>query len=49
MVKALFDKGVLINFAGNTVLRFLPPLIITKAEIDQLLAALSEVLAECKG
>jgi acetylornithine/N-succinyldiaminopimelate aminotransferase len=49
MVNKLFEKGVLINFAGNSVLRFLPPLIITKAEIDQLLGALAEVLAECEG
>lgn len=48
MVNALFGKGVLINFAGNAVLRFLPPLIITKAEIDQLLTALDAVLSECK-
>lgn len=47
MVKKLFDNGVLINFAGNAVLRFLPPLIITKEEIDQLLAAVADVLAEC--
>ncbi len=47
MVRKLFDKGVLINFAGNTSLRFLPPLIISREEIDQLLAALGEVLAEC--
>ncbi len=47
LVNSLFDKAVLINFAGNAVLRFLPPLIITKAEIDQLLAALKDVLAEC--
>ncbi len=45
MVNKLFGKGVLINFAGNAVLRFLPPLIITKSEIRQLLAALEEVLA----
>jgi acetylornithine/N-succinyldiaminopimelate aminotransferase len=49
MVTKLFEKGVLINFAGNAVLRFLPPLIITKAEIDQLLTALAEVLTECEG
>jgi len=49
IVKRLFDKGVLINFAGNAVLRFLPPLIITKEEIDQLLSALGEVLADCNG
>jgi acetylornithine aminotransferase/acetylornithine/N-succinyldiaminopimelate aminotransferase len=47
MVKMLFDKGVLINFAGNSVLRFLPPLIITKEEIDQLVSALDGVLTEC--
>jgi len=47
MVKKLFDKGVLINFAGNAVLRFLPPLIISKEEIDQLLTALAEVLTDC--
>ena len=47
IVKKLFGKGVLINFAGNAVLRFLPPLVITKEEIDELLANLSDVLAEC--
>ncbi len=47
IVNKLFDKGVLINFAGNAVLRFLPPLIITKEEIDQLLTALGDVLTEC--
>ena len=46
IVKRLFDKGVLINFAGNAVLRFLPPLIISKEEIDRLLEALGEVLAD---
>ena len=49
IVKRLFDKGVLINFAGNAVLRFLPPLIISKEEIDQLLEALGEVLADCNS
>ena len=49
LVNRLFEKGVLINFAGNAVLRFLPPLIITKGEIDQLLAALGEVMAGLDG
>jgi len=47
MVKKMFDKGVLINFAGNVVLRFLPPLIISREEIDRLLLVLEEVLIEC--
>ena len=46
MVRRMFDKGVLINFAGNKVLRFLPPLIISREEIDTLLSALGEILAE---
>ncbi|MCF8055456.1 MAG: aspartate aminotransferase family protein [Desulfocapsa sp.] len=49
MVNRLFEKGVLINFAGNAVLRFLPPLIISKEEIDQLLTALGEVMADCNS
>jgi len=48
IVKRLFENGVLINFAGNAVLRFLPPLIITKEEIDTLLSAVADVLAECE-
>ena len=47
MVKKMFNKGVLINFAGNVVLRFLPPLIISREEIDRLLLVLEEVLTEC--
>ncbi|HIQ36425.1 MAG TPA: aspartate aminotransferase family protein [Desulfocapsa sulfexigens] len=46
MVNKLFAKGILINFAGNAVLRFLPPLIITREEIDRLLTVLGEVLTE---
>ena len=46
-MKKMFEKGVLINFAGNVVLRFLPPLIISREEIDRLLLILDEVLTEC--
>ena len=46
MVNRLFEKGVLLNFAGNKVLRCLPPLIISRAEIDRLIQALDEVFAE---
>ena len=45
IVRQLFDRGVLINFAGNTVLRFVPPLVVTTDEIDTLIDRLSEVLA----
>ena len=46
IVNKMFDRGFLMNFAGNVVLRFVPPLIVTKEEIDKLVAALAEVLAE---
>lgn len=38
-LRALQDEGVLALGAGPTVVRFLPPLVITETEIDQVLAA----------
>lgn len=46
MVNRMFERGFLINFAGNTALRFVPPLIVSRAEIDEMVTALAEVLAE---
>lgn len=46
IVTKMFERGFLINFAGNVALRFVPPLIVSTAEIDSLVAALGEVLAE---
>ena len=42
----LRDKGYLVNVAGNNTLRLIPPLTITKQEIDGLIAALDEVCAQ---
>ena len=42
----LAEEGVLALPAGMNVLRFLPPLVITKEQIDQVLAAVARVLAE---
>jgi predicted acetylornithine/succinylornithine family transaminase len=44
IVKAMLERGFVINCAGDNVLRFLPPYVITEAEIDSAAAALSEVL-----
>ncbi len=46
IVTRMFERGYLMNFAGNVALRFVPPLIVTEKEIDALVAALAEVLAE---
>jgi acetylornithine aminotransferase/acetylornithine/N-succinyldiaminopimelate aminotransferase len=37
IVQQMFERGALINFAGNAVLRFVPPLIVGTEEIDQLI------------
>jgi LysW-gamma-L-lysine/LysW-L-ornithine aminotransferase len=43
--QALMREGVLALLAGTTVLRFLPPLVITREDIDRVVAALARVLA----
>ena len=45
-VEAALRRGVLINRTANTVLRLLPPFVITAAEVDQALAQLDAILAE---
>ena len=37
------EKGVIINCTHDTVLRFLPPLNVTSAEIDKAVAVMDEV------
>ncbi|MCL1981185.1 MAG: aspartate aminotransferase family protein [Proteobacteria bacterium] len=44
IVQQMFEQGALINFAGNSVLRFVPPLIVSTAEIDLLIDKLCLVL-----
>ncbi len=46
IVSRMFEKGCLINFAGNVALRFLPPLIVSREEIDQMIQLLAEVLGD---
>jgi len=46
IVNRMLAKGCIINFAGNAALRFVPPLIVSYGEIDQLLAVLAETLVE---
>ncbi|MBR2481136.1 MAG: aspartate aminotransferase family protein [Clostridia bacterium] len=44
----MFKKGFILNVCGGKVLRFVPPLIITTEQIDQMLLALKETFAEIK-
>ena len=46
IVEACLKEGLLINTTGGKVLRFIPPLIVTKAEIDEGFTILEKVLAQ---
>jgi len=43
-LRALTERGVLALPAGMTVIRLLPPLVIEKEQLDEVVAALREVL-----
>lgn len=43
-VRALMDKGIIVLLAGNTVIRLLPPLVITREDIDTVVEGLGDVL-----
>jgi acetylornithine/N-succinyldiaminopimelate aminotransferase len=44
-VQYLFDRGILINRTHDTVLRFLPPYIIQKKHVNQVVSALDSALS----
>ncbi len=46
IVKEALNRGLLINCTVGTVLRFLPPLIVTRDEIDEAMEILDGILAE---
>jgi len=49
IVKQAMDKGLLINCTAGSVLRFVPPLIVTMAEIDTAMEILDQVLAQVEA
>lgn len=48
IVTAMRERKILINCTDQTVLRFLPPLIVTEQHIEETITALREVLATLK-
>lgn len=48
IVDACFQKGFLINCTQDTILRFVPPLIVKKNEIDALIQTLRDIFQEMK-
>jgi len=49
VIQALQERGILALVAGKTVLRLLPPLIITPEELRRLVDAIDEVLNHVTG
>ncbi|MBI5599130.1 MAG: acetylornithine transaminase [Deltaproteobacteria bacterium] len=47
IVNRCLEKGLLINCTGETVLRFIPPLIVTEKEVDAMMGVLKPVLKGC--
>jgi acetylornithine/LysW-gamma-L-lysine aminotransferase len=45
-VQRLMEMGIIVLLAGATVIRLLPPLVVSKEEIDTVVEALKEVLSE---
>lgn len=43
-VRQMLEKGIIINRTHDTVLRFLPPFVIEKKHVDQVVTALDEIL-----
>lgn len=46
IVKKGLERGVLLNVAQDRVLRFVPPLIISKKEVDEMIGILAAILTE---
>ncbi len=47
ILKAL-DKGLILITAGQNIIRFVPPLVITEANLDEMVAILDNILAKIK-
>ena len=46
VVEAALGRGLLINRTADTVLRLLPPYVITRSDVDQMVELLASSLAE---
>ena len=46
VIAKCMEKGLLVCSAGYTVLRFVPPLVVTEDDIDKAVSIVDETLAE---
>lgn len=49
LANAMRERGILVNCTAETVLRFLPPLIVTDGEIDAMITCLDAVLRDAES
>jgi len=47
LVTAALERGLLINRTATTVIRLLPPYIVTEQDIDEGLAVLDDAIGSC--
>ncbi|MBI5326942.1 MAG: acetylornithine transaminase [Deltaproteobacteria bacterium] len=45
IVKACMEKGLLINCTSDTILRFIPPLVVTEKDVDEMMGILRKQLS----
>jgi len=48
VVARCLEQGLLINCTADRVLRFIPPLVVTREEVDEMLTTLEPALAACE-
>jgi len=46
LVSAGLGKGIILNHIGDSVLRFLPPLVITRHQVDTVCDRLTDLIGE---
>ena len=47
IINTALEKGLLLINAGTDIIRFVPPLIITKEDVDKIIAILDESIGVC--
>ena len=48
VVSQMLKKGVVLISAGTSIIRFVPPLVITKADVDEMIVRLKKSLDSCR-
>ena len=47
VIKKAMEKGLILINAGTNIIRFIPPLVITKEDVDDMMVILKASVSEC--